>query len=76
MAKNDGKSRRRMLEKYYRDNLQEPHENGLLSVVEIESKLTTFYEQQGFTIEMFDKTANTRKEDIKRVLKRVGVILL
>tara|TARA_R110002020_G_scaffold102108_2_gene240038 strand:+ start:264 stop:494 length:231 start_codon:yes stop_codon:yes gene_type:complete len=76
MAKNDGKSRRRMLEKYYRDNLQEPREKDLISVVEIESKLTTFYKQQGMTIEMFDKTANTRKEDIKRVLERVGVILV
>ena len=65
-----------MLEKYYRDNLQEPHENGHLTVAEIESKLTTFYKQQGFTIEMFDKTENTRKEDIKRVLERVGAVLV
>ncbi len=65
-----------MLTKWFNDNLSEDHEKGVLSVVEIEAKMTTFYKQQARTIEMFQKTGNTRKEDIQTVLENLEVILL
>ena len=65
-----------MLTKWFNDNLSEDNEKGILSVVEIEAKMTTFYKQQARTIEMFQKTGNTRKEDIQTVLENLEVILL
>jgi hypothetical protein len=65
-----------MLTKWFNDNLAEDNEKGILTVVEIEAKMTTFYKQQARTIEMFQKTGNTRKEDIQTVLENLEVILL
>ena len=74
--KHDRKGRHRTLIAWFNSNLAEDHEKGILSVVEIEAKMTTFYKQQARTIEMFQKTGNTRKEDIQTVLENLEVILL
>ena len=72
--KHDRKARHRTLIAWFNTTLAEDNDKGILSVVEIEAQMTTFYKQQARTMEMFDKTANTRKEDIQTVLENLAVI--